>query len=939
MQKRLKKHTKADSLTRLTLIDLHISRLFLNFATRIPTSLPERPCAAREPDETSYDKRNIMTYIWNQRLWVAVLSLGLAASLQAAGFTPETGKPHLLQRAEPSHLKREEQPQAIEALLDRIGGPGTRARFETTLDESLVSQGRETFVITARNGKPHILGSTLSAITTGIGWYLNHYAHVNLAWNNGVQADLRTATLPLPTAEERRHCDADYRYYLNYCTFGYSMTAWTWDRWQREIDWMALHGINMPLQIIGLELVWKRFLMEDCGYTEAQAEAFVPGPAYTAWWGMNNLQGWGGDDPTAAQGIRNDAWYARQASLAGKILARQRELGMQPVLPGFSGMMPANHPGAENQGSWCGFQRPFILDPSSAAFADYARKYYARLEEVMGTSRYYSMDPFHEGGHIASGKYSEGYRAIYEAMNANCGPQTKWLIQQWQWDGNQRTSLTAVPSGRLVVLDLFSDGNPAFDKYNGYAPQEAVYCAIPNFGGRTGFFGRIPKMADNYFAYKARYRNIRGIGAAPEAIEQTPVVYDLLFELPWMGSAPDTREWMGRYVKARYGQDNAKAAAAWETLRTTALNNTTTLQGPHEAVMCSRPGMPVTKVSAWGGTDIFYKDDIQRFIQANRDLLDAGIPSDNANYSYDVTDIVRQTLTDYAYYLLEGIRTAHQSNDQTTFRARRDAFLTLILDLDRLLGTNMLFRLGYWTETARLAAAEVDHTEATADWYELNNARTLITTWGDQAHSEGGQLRDYSYRQWQGMLKDFYYPRWKYWFDHNMQAPSAGWFYTDWNWAHDTGLPIGSSIKGTTGGAATRTYYTAAPEGVTSEVAEELMAKYLLPIRHGEQTYYAYRALRSDLQDRITLNGVRGQRFVLPLGATNIDGTHVTATLRLDLDDNQTYATTYALDANLTTTQPLHATPASVPALLSVSDGTQVHFTLTLCDDMTVSTP
>ena len=105
------------------------------------------------------------------------------------------------------------------------------------------------------------------------------------------------------------------------------------------------------------------------------------------------------------------------------------------------------------------------------------------------------------------------------------------------------------------------------------------------------------------------------------------------------------------------------------------------------------------------------------------------------------------------------------------FQTQIRRFLSLILDLDVLLGTNRMFRLGNWTQTARKAAAEVQGaTTATPDWYELYNARQLITTWGGRDASERAGLRDYSYRQWQGMLSDFYYPRWQYYFSHGLQA-------------------------------------------------------------------------------------------------------------------------------------------------------------------------
>lgn len=705
----------------------------------------------------------------------------------------------------------------IGAFLNRIGGKGTSDRIVTKVDTTLAQSGHECFVLTSKGDKPMVEGSSISAVTAGIGWYLNHYAHVNLTWNNGVYTDLSKTELPLPTSRDQHLCDAEYRHYLNYCTFCYSAATWGWDYWQREVDWMALHGVNMPLQIIGLETVWRNFLMKDCGYSEEKAESFIPGPAYTAWWAMNNMYGWGGDGSDQTKGVSDNAWYERQQKLGRKIIAREKELGMEPILPGFSSMMPPDYPGSESQGKWCaGFWRPYILYSGDKDYKRLAAAYYRELKSVLGESRYYSMDPFHEGGRIASGRYTEGYKAIFEAMDANCGKNSKWVIQQWQWAPFQRACLQAVPAGRLIVLDLFSDGQPkAMDKYQGYAPQEAIYCAIPNYGGRTGFFGRIPRMANNYFNFKKKYPTIHGIGAVPEAIQQTPVVYDLLFELPWMnGREPDPEKWIVEYVHSRYGVVDQNAIQAWKLLLHSALDNRTDMQGPHEAVMCARPALFIKKVSYWGNTDIFYNT--RKLVEADRLLLAAGQTANmtdlgRENYSYDLCDITRQALTDYSKALLAELKKAHDENDSTTFNQLRDRFLGLILDVDDLLGTNRMFRLGNWTETARHSASEIKGaTTATADWFECTNARQLITTWGSRREADYGGLNDYSYRQWQGMLRDFYYPRWQYWFSHKMQKPVGGWSQMEWQWAHDTTKK-----------------YTAAPVGDTKTVAERLFNKYL----------------------------------------------------------------------------------------------------------------
>ena len=46
------------------------------------------------------------------------------------------------------------------------------------------------------------------------------------------------------------------------------------------------------------------------------------------------------------------------------------------------------------------------------------------------------------------------------------------------------------------------------------------------------------------------------------------------------------------------------------------------------------------------------------------------------------------------------------------------------------------------------------------------NARVQITTWGNRNAADKGGLRDYAHKEWNGILKDFYYMRWKTWFDY-----------------------------------------------------------------------------------------------------------------------------------------------------------------------------
>lgn len=665
-----------------------------------------------------------------------------------------------------------QNPSVLCKFINRIGGTGSSRRFIFIVDEAIQWDDKETFVITSKDNKPCIKGTTILAVTTGINWYLNHYLHINISWNQ-LTVDLSEIELVLPTKEEKHVCQMDYRYYLNYCTFSYSMSVWTWDRWQKEIDWMALHGVNMPLQIIGLDVVWKKLLTEDLGYSSDEANKFIAGPCFQAWWGMNNLEGWGGPN--------KDWWYTRQETLAKNILARERELGMEPVLPGYAGMVPsdiASKKGysANNQGNWCTFVRPYILDPNSTAFSEVSELYYKRLAELMGTSTYYSMDPFHEGANTDGIDVPPAYKKIYNAMH-KAKEDAKWVIQFWQWSDAQYNVLSQVDQGKLIILDLSSDCSPHFSEYKGH---DSVYCILPNFGGRTGIFGRLEASINNYYTDIETYQNIKGVGAVPEGIGQNSILYDALYELPWRLEKPQINFWVHEYVESRYGEYNESLYKAWNLIKNSALNCQDEAQGPQEALICARPAQKIDRVSSWGSTKIFYNT--QDLIQAAYLFLTQRGNYCSANYKYDLINLLRQILTDLSQKYFEKIQEQEW----------QERFLQLILDIDALLNSDHNFMIGSWLKGAQDIIAQTEYAPENArEWLEGNNARTLITTWGNEESSE--KLHDYSWREMGGILKDLYYERWKKFFE----DPSyTNWYEMEQKWALNMDLIYGDTAIG-----------------------------------------------------------------------------------------------------------------------------------------------
>ena len=668
-------------------------------------------------------------------------------------------------------------PSQVSALLDRIGGKGTSARIETRVSKSLAENGQDVFEISSKKGKPFIQASSVSALTTGIGWYLNHYAHINLSWNR-LTADMSKVAFPVPTEKERRICSADYRYYLNYCTYSYSMAFWTKERWEQEIDWMALHGINIPLALVGTDVVWKNVLTE-IGYSREDIDKFVAGPGFQAWWLMSNLEGWGGPNP--------DWWYERQENLCKFILERMRSLGMEPVLPGFGGVVPSNAPekmgvNAVNQGYWCsGFRRPSFLLPTDERYAEIAQLYYKHLEKVMGKSKYYSMDPFHEGGRTDGINLKEAFTTIYSEMQKH-SPGSTWVIQSW--DRNPRKeALDTIPKGGFIVLDLYSDGLSKWEE-KGYEGHDFLWCMLHNFGGKTGMHGRFEPLLENYYNALEKYPNgVKGIGATPEGLETCPILYDLLFELPWM-KREEGKGWIKRYAEARYGVKSEAMETGLEILARSVLNCPNPSQDV-EAVICARPALDVRRVSGWGTCQIYH--DIRKVRAAAAEMLkEKDRLSGDPNYEHDIADVVRQTLTDSTDYLLKDIAASYNKKDMVAFKQQYTVFLGVLKDLNRLLSQIDFFTLERWTSSARNICNEAPGTtEADRDWMEWN-ARTLISVWGPEVCAERGRLHDYSSRQWGGLLNDFQLARWEKFFkalEEGKTITSQEWFQWEEKWS------------------------------------------------------------------------------------------------------------------------------------------------------------
>ena len=645
----------------------------------------------------------------------------------------------------------------IQGLLERID-KGASRKF--VIEQ--VKSPTDFFELDQKGDKVVIRGNNYVSIATGVNWYLKYYAGIQLSWN-GMTAQL-PAVLPAVPQKERHETDLKYRYYFNNCTYSYTMAFWDWDRWEKEIDWMALHGINLPLAVVGADVVWYNVLTK-LGYTKDEINEFIAGPAFQGWWLMNNLEGWGGPNP--------DSWYKQRETLQKQILKRMREYGIRPVLPGYSGMVPHNAKerlglNVSDPGLWCGYRRPAFLQPTDPRFNEIADLYYKEMSRLYGKADFYSMDPFHEGGNVAGVDLNAAGQAIWGAMK-KANPKAVWVAQAWQANPRQKM-IENLPAGDLIVLDLFAESRPQWGdpestwyRKEGFGKHDWLYCMLLNYGGNVGLHGKMKHVIDEFYKAKTSSfgKTMKGVGMTMEGSENNPVMFELLCELPWRPARFDKDEWLKNYTVARYGKADKAVQDAWLLLSNTIYNcpAKNTQQGTHESVFCGRPDYDVYQVSSWSEMEPYYKP--EDIIRAAGIMLSAADRfKGNNNFEYDLIDIVRQAVAEKGRLVYPIMIDAYKAGEKELFAASSQRFLDLILLQDKLLAARPEFKVGTWIEKAR----NLGTTPEEKDLYEWN-ARVQVTTWGNRVAADEGGLRDYAHKEWNGLLRDFYYNRWKVWID------------------------------------------------------------------------------------------------------------------------------------------------------------------------------
>ena len=597
-------------------------------------------------------------------------------------------------------------------------------------------------------------GSSISAMAVGLNRYLKDYCNISVSWYAADAIDVPEAQ-PAVSIPVSGKALVPKRFFLNYCTFGYTMPWWKWEDWERFIDWMALQGVTLPLAITGQEAVWQE-VWHGFGFSDDEIRAWFTGPAHLPWHRMCNIDGVDGPLP--------QGWIDGQEELQKRILQRERELGMHPVLPAFAGHVPGRlkelYPQAQitDITHWGGFgpeNLPHFLSPQDSLFDVIQRRFLEIQTRKFGTDHIYGFDLFNEvepPSWEPETLASYGMKA-YESV-ASFDPEAEWIQSGWlfhydrrHWTPeNVRAYLTAIPLGRVTLLDYYTEHTPVWTITEAFYGQPFIFCYLGNFGGNTRLAGPFRKEAER-ISEALTQGGAAGIGCTLEGFGINRWFYEYVMERAWeTGMDDDT--WLAREDRLHRAPEGF-----WKELADSIYLRGSISEGP---LLCGRPCLdgapnwrviyhmpyePATLERLWGR--------LKKHPGANRtDVVTLGIQVFGNRFAG-----LRDTFT-----------AAYRSGDRARAASLADEMQTLLADIDCLAGELPEFRLDNWLQDASRWATSPEE-----ESYYRHNAWHLLTTWGTAPN-----LNDYASRAWNGLISDYYAKRWKLFTDSVLSAMDKG---------------------------------------------------------------------------------------------------------------------------------------------------------------------
>lgn len=668
-----------------------------------------------------------------------------------------------------------QQAEAAKGVIERFIGEGSGLTVNVAIDLSKDSSGKDKFSYNYNGGTLTVHASSGVAACRGFYDFVKSNGAGISSWSG------KRFKMPTTVEHATKEFTSPYRdhQYLNVVTYGYSMPYWDEDRWMKELDWMALHGIDMPLMLLASESIY-RDVFAAKGLSQSQIDEWEVGPAHLPWFRMGNLAGNSFDGPLGQN------WHNRQKALAKAVLKRMGELGMKPVVPAFGGFVPKAY--AEKLGSgnyvasgWGWMPqayRNYRITPARSEFKEIGKNFIERwdaeFEDSYGTFQYYLSDSFNEMDVPSDLDLLASYgNQIYNAIKEGSGNNDAvWVTQGWEfvygrskWNASKYQALRRdVPAHHFMSLYMAPEyGGYQWNYYNNFYGDDWNYTMLPNMGGKNFWTGNLNDYAKSYpqaLANGGAYSNCTGWGMTMEGIEYNELLYELISDMGWTNptQGPDVQAWMEQYGANRYGSDvyDDEFKALHTALRNTVYSSYKDhqnfgWQGNNKSDGYYNAGnIDKTNDTFYAGFDRFFSND-------NIAALRAKVQNGAA-----LGETLRADLLEFAAFyaaarvekICARIKVYNNMGKKDEANALIAELQNVMYDMDYALTGHPLYDEAKWEAKAE-KMAETDPTETN---HYVKNARRIVTTWYGE-HGWHEAVNDYASRIYAGIIRDYYMPR------------------------------------------------------------------------------------------------------------------------------------------------------------------------------------
>ncbi len=535
------------------------------------------------------------------------------------------------------------------------------------------------------------------------------------------------SSAPLPEEKISRTIKKKIRAMTSYESFSLNGNFRGFDRWEKEIDFMAMHGFNRALQPVGFDGVLFRTLT-DIGMPENFCLEFSSGPAFL----MNQLTG-----NIAGTNSVNSKEYLERKITVGKLISdRERSLGIEPIFPAAIPSVPFSlrkkyiKMDIFKAPMWHNFPPIFFIRPKNAFFSVFNKKFLTIQREALGETHSYIFEGVYESD-------KEGYNShladLGKALEEMLGEFDAEAVCYLHTSSINADFFKNCLGDRYIFLDN-CEMSKSSDILNG---RKCIPEISGNRYGRTGIYGNVQKLCDNPFA-----NSELGGALSFDTFDINPLYCAAALKAITTDGSFDRDEFIRDFCAKRYKTDSFTD----DIISLIDLCSSDECTG---SIICARP---CTNVKHTAPYDTMERDyDFHRLYQIAQNIASSDDKKIDATRA-DLQSIVRQFLSDLAYPVYIKATEFFKEKNVRNFEQASNLFLEICEDIDRLLRTREETNFC----TKYLEAQELGSSQEEKESLQINFL-LLHTIWGPFDHSI---LYDTVWNEWGGLVKDYYEARW-----------------------------------------------------------------------------------------------------------------------------------------------------------------------------------